>query len=274
MNHYGLTNLVDRRTDLPRSHLGGPQEQRLVASKSGIVVHYNGPPVPLTMPDWNLIRSDALYHIRKDWDHGEAGTQHGDGLMYHLAIERDGTADLCRDFADVLWHCGTRKNGSALAFFVVMGGDQRATKAQLATLDRLCEEAIDAALTSRARVTGHLEESPSSCPGTLMADFILPFRANMVEEVPPVADGHYFQETGYYVGGAFFRFWTEFGGLPIFGYPLSNEQQGPCEDSVTRTVQWFERARMEYHPDEPDGYTVLLTRLGSEIMDRARVPAP
>jgi hypothetical protein len=100
-----------------------------------------------------------------------------------------------------------------------------------------------------------------------MGDFILPFRNNQVEEVPPVADGHYFPETDIYVGGSFWSYWNENGGLRIFGYPISPEMDEMCEDGEIHTVQYFERARYEYHPDEPDAYIVLLTRLGSAAYD-------
>ncbi len=30
-------------------------------------------------------------------------------------------------------------------------------------------------------------------------------------------------------------------------------------------TQWFERARFEYHPDNPAAYRVLLGRLGAEV---------
>lgn len=266
VTHHGLTGLRDRRGELPRNSSGGPNQQRSVSSKHGVVIHYQGPDVPASADDWALLQADARYHIAKDWSSADAGIQHGDGLMYHLSIGRDGTANLCRDFQAVLWHCGTQKNASALAWHVMLGGRQHATPAQLVTLERLADEALAAGLTTRRQLTGHLEESATSCPGTLMGDFILPWRAGESIGAPPMADGHYFSATGYYVGGAFFQFWSEYGALPIFGLPLSNEQPGPCEDGATRTIQWFERARFEYHPEEAAGYTVLVTRLGAAAM--------
>lgn len=274
MNHYGLTGLLDRRADLPRNPKGGPSHQRPVSTKDGLVIHYNGPAVPYTTEDFALLRADAYYHIQKDWDLGELGVQHGDGLMYHLGIGRDGAAYLCRDFADVLWHCGTSKNSTALAMLVIMGGTQRATRAQLATLNRLCGEAIIAGLTTRARVTGHQEESATSCPGTLMADFILPFRQDEIG-APPVADGHYFSETGYYVGGGFWRFWNENGGLRIFGYPQSNEYAEIDQTAATgaRTMQVFERSVFEYWPEDP-AQTVKLRLCGNDLLAAGIVTPP
>lgn len=58
----------------------------------------------------------------------------------------------------------------------------------------------------------------------------------------------YFPETNLSVGNGFFKFWNTQGSLPLYGYPLTPEisQQG-------LTVQWFERARLEWHPELASG---------------------
>lgn len=73
----------------------------------------------------------------------------------------------------------------------------------------------------------------------------------------------YFPETGHTVGGRFLQYWQANGGLAVFGYPLTNEvhEQG-------RTVQYFERQRFEYHPEQPRPYDVLLGRLGAELLEQ------
>ncbi len=69
----------------------------------------------------------------------------------------------------------------------------------------------------------------------------------------------YFDVTGHNVGGGFLAYWEKFGGLPIFGYPITEEMQ---ENGMT--VQYFERTRFEWHPGMfPSHYDVLLTLLGS-----------
>jgi hypothetical protein len=70
----------------------------------------------------------------------------------------------------------------------------------------------------------------------------------------------YFAETGHYVSGDFLRFYDQRGGLAIFGYPLTKEFK---HDG--RTVQYFQRARMEKHPENPDPYKVQLGLLGDEL---------
>lgn len=62
----------------------------------------------------------------------------------------------------------------------------------------------------------------------------------------------------------FVTYWEQQGGLSIFGYPLS-----PAYDEQTdvgiRTVQLFERARLEYHPDNASPFTILLSHLGRQL---------
>jgi hypothetical protein len=55
----------------------------------------------------------------------------------------------------------------------------------------------------------------------------------------------YFPETSHTLWGAFERYWKRHGGLDRFGYPLSEvvEENG-------RQVQYFERAKMEYFPED------------------------
>ena len=74
-------------------------------------------------------------------------------------------------------------------------------------------------------------------------------------------EGRFFPETGQWVSHGFLRYWERFGGLPLFGYPLTGEiQEGG------RTVQYFERARFEWQPGAwPERYDVLLGLLGNEL---------
>ena len=58
----------------------------------------------------------------------------------------------------------------------------------------------------------------------------------------------YFAETGHGVRDRFLQFWEQNGGLDILGYPISDELQELLPDRQIHTVQYFERGRMEYHP--------------------------
>ncbi|HEX5502676.1 MAG TPA: hypothetical protein VFW96_08640 [Thermomicrobiales bacterium] len=85
---------------------------------------------------------------------------------------------------------------------------------------------------------------------------------------PPVAAaGQCFAQTGYCVAGRFLDYWTAHGGLAINGYPLSDEFTETLEDGKPYTVQYFERVRMEYHPENADPqYQVLLGQFGRRIL--------
>jgi uncharacterized lipoprotein YbaY len=72
-----------------------------------------------------------------------------------------------------------------------------------------------------------------------------------------------FNETNACIQGRFLQFWEQHGGLPVFGFPLGNET---TEGGYT--VQYFERQRFEFHPENAAPYDVLLGRLGAEILAR------
>jgi hypothetical protein len=78
----------------------------------------------------------------------------------------------------------------------------------------------------------------------------------------------FFPETGRTVGGRFLQYWEQNGGLPVFGFPLTEQVQ---ENGMA--VQYFERQRFELHPENARPYDVLLGRLGAEQMGPAHPPA-
>src|SRR5438093_4027559 len=73
-----------------------------------------------------------------------------------------------------------------------------------------------------------------------------------------------FPETGKTVKGRFLDYWNKNGALPQQGYPISEEiQERSDTDGKTYTVQYFERAVFEYHPEYQAPYDVLLSLLGN-----------
>ena len=85
---------------------------------------------------------------------------------------------------------------------------------------------------------------------------------------PPVPDcrcGKYFPETGHNLAGRFQAFWEANGGLAQFGYPITDEVVETLEDGKQYRVQWFERARFEYHPENPAPYDILLGQFGRQV---------
>ena len=83
---------------------------------------------------------------------------------------------------------------------------------------------------------------------------------------PITQDGLYFTATGHYVPGRFFAFWNANGGLRQFGYPLSEAFEETLEDGRVYRVQYFERARFEYHPEHAPPSDVLLGQFGRRIL--------
>ncbi len=82
----------------------------------------------------------------------------------------------------------------------------------------------------------------------------------------------FFPETGASLSSPYREFWEQHGGVAIFGYPITPPQDVPNAKPPYQ-VQWFERARLEYHPDkagQPDAIT--LGNIGSEYTAGKRFP--
>ncbi len=78
----------------------------------------------------------------------------------------------------------------------------------------------------------------------------------------------YFPQTGQFVANGFKDYWQKNGGLAVYGYPISPEiQELNPADGKTYTVQYFERARFEWHPDQKGTpYEVQLGLLGNQVL--------
>lgn len=83
---------------------------------------------------------------------------------------------------------------------------------------------------------------------------VAPFNSN-----PNLA---YIPQTGHSISGVFLDYWQNNGGLKVIGYPVS---EPTTENGLI--VQYFERARMEYHPEKVAlGFPVELSLLGRDYM--------
>jgi hypothetical protein len=76
-------------------------------------------------------------------------------------------------------------------------------------------------------------------------------------------DSRYFPETGHTVKDRFLEFFDGHGGLEILGFPITDEFY---DSEAGLTVQYFQGGRLEYHPDNPEPYTVQLGLLGAQIL--------
>ncbi len=73
-----------------------------------------------------------------------------------------------------------------------------------------------------------------------------------------------FPEMGHRLGGLFLQYWKNNGGLAQQGYLISEEfQERSATDGKLYTVQYFERAVFEYHPENKAPYNVLLSLVGT-----------
>lgn len=87
-------------------------------------------------------------------------------------------------------------------------------------------------------------------------------------------DGLYFSQTGHTLAGAFLDFWLQRGGVATFGYPISEPfDEQSAHDGRTRTVQYFERARLELHPANQPDHQVQPGHLGRQYLAAHSAPA-
>ncbi len=81
------------------------------------------------------------------------------------------------------------------------------------------------------------------------------------------ANTRFFDETGQCVCDAFLSYWYANGGLAQFGYPISPQRDETSKtDGKVYAVQWFERARFEWHPEYGNGGAVVQGFLGVDEM--------
>ncbi len=114
--------------------------------------------------------------------------------------------------------------------------------------------------------------------------FVARPRPNGCEEMAPDCQdngGRWFAATGHFLGRAagqgdevggsaglaIAEQWANRGGLTVYGYPISAVFPEQGYDGRTYFVQYFERHRLEYPPDNAPPYTILLGQLGRQIYD-------
>lgn len=72
-------------------------------------------------------------------------------------------------------------------------------------------------------------------------------------------DSKYFSETGHNVKGEFFKFYSSNPNATfLYGYPITEE----FTSKDGNTVQYFQRARFEFHRNLPEGQRIQLSTLG------------
>lgn len=92
-------------------------------------------------------------------------------------------------------------------------------------------------------------------------------KASRLAAPPTGFSGLFFKETGHTLDGKFREYWEKNGGLARFGYPITEPfEEFSIELGKALTVQYFERNRLELHPENAGTqYEVLLGMLGREF---------
>jgi len=89
-------------------------------------------------------------------------------------------------------------------------------------------------------------------------------QAGVTSGAPAQQSCRTFPETGKQVCGTFLNYWNTHGGLAQQGFPISNEMKEKSDtDGKVYTVQYFERAVFEAHPENKPPFDVLLSLLGN-----------
>lgn len=127
----------------------------------------------------------------------------------------------------------------------------------------------------RDRLEDHTNEGRGVLAGRLGVEFLArqgrPWQFQPLGN--PIQGCRGFPETGYYLCGGFLSFWERNGGLERFGFPITNqitENIGGRDYSV----QYFERRRMEFHPENRPPFDILLGLLGTELRTTPAPPPP
>ncbi len=140
------------------------------------------------------------------------------------------------------------------------------------TTEEFQENGVTTQYFERARFEWH----PGSWPERsdvllgLVGNTVTASRTGDAPFQPAVANGSctYYNETRHNLCGGFRDYWNNFGGLAVYGFPISEEfaERNP-DDGKIYTVQYFERGRFEWHPGAwPERSDVMLGRLGAQVL--------
>ncbi|NTU82073.1 MAG: hypothetical protein HGA45_22290 [Chloroflexales bacterium] len=99
---------------------------------------------------------------------------------------------------------------------------------------------------------------PGPQPGCL---WFAETRQNVCDQAPGIGFKSYWEGNGLRVRGLSRHEQS----LALFGLPLTTANPEPAANGELVITQWFERARFEWHPENPERSRVLLGLLGREV---------
>lgn len=88
------------------------------------------------------------------------------------------------------------------------------------------------------------------------------------QDIPPFSNAQrrYYPQTGHTLSYVFLQYYDSHGGLDVFGYPISE-----MVNERGFVVQYFQRGKMEWHPENAMSSQVTLGALGNEYILRTYV---
>jgi uncharacterized protein YkwD len=124
----------------------------------------------------------------------------------------------------------------------------------------------------RVRMEFHPETESTGRPvmlSRLGAEMAGPAASATVKPFASTRTRAYIAETRHSLVEPFLSYWKQNGGVELFGFPVS---EAVTQDGLK--VQWFERARMEFHPELAlKGQAVQLSLLGKVALEKVAAPA-
>jgi polysaccharide biosynthesis protein PslG len=89
---------------------------------------------------------------------------------------------------------------------------------------------------------------------------------------PQIGGALYFPETGHNLYGGFRAYWERNGGIAVFGFPITEEFAAPSSDGKQYVQQYFQRARLEWHPKNGPPYDLQLGLMGTWLAGGRNFP--
>ncbi len=139
--------------------------------------------------------------------------------------------------------------------------------------DELFEDGRTVQYTERTRFEWHadLRDTPNEVLLSLLGNQLAAGRGDSAfKRLASPTSGSFFPQTGHTLQEPFLSYWQRNGGLPVYGYPISEafSEKSPTDGKVYQ-VQYFERNRLEYHPEaKGTPYEIQLGLLGKEFYGR------
>lgn len=159
---------------------------------------------------------------------------------------------------------GHNVRGEFLAFFDKYGGE---SIFGLPRTEEFIQDGLKVQYFQRARMEHHpYNPAPYQVQLTLLGD-LLGYRLPPIpsSSIPPPShpQRRYYPQTGHTLSYTFLEYFDRHGGLDVFGYPITELM---VEGGIV--VQYFQRGKMEWHPENPIPYQVTLGNLGDEYIRR------